>query len=76
MTVDEFIKRLESLKTVDGVTGDTPVSVTIPCTAHNDFREDFEVAIAEVQNVIPHPTGPWSYSDKPEDNKMKIVRVV
>jgi len=49
MTLNEFIERLESLKTVDGVDGYTPVAVTV---ASNFGIELFEIAIAEVQNVV------------------------
>ncbi|WP_417744746.1 hypothetical protein [Rosistilla oblonga] len=72
MTVDEFIERLESLKTVQGVDGRTPVAATVVV----DDNEEFELAIAEVQNVEFHPTGPWAASENPAKNTHRIVRIV
>jgi len=54
MTVDEFIQRLESLKKVDGVTGQTPVVIAASSSpANSDFSlpQHWELAIAEVSYV-------------------------
>jgi hypothetical protein len=54
MTIDEFIDRLESLKRVDGVTGETPVVVAAASSPSNEdfpFPQHWETAIAEATNV-------------------------
>ena len=47
ITLNQFIARLESMKEIDGVTGDTPVTVAI----NNSTYEMFETAAAEVEHV-------------------------
>lgn len=75
MVLDEFIKRLQSLRTVTG--GDVPVVIELNADdpAYEQFPEDdlFELAAAEVQNIVPCAAG--IFRSTHDQNTGQVIKV-
>ena len=72
ITLDQFIARLESMKEIEGITGDTPVTV-IPC---QPVYEMFETAAVEVEHVRETGiNGTFVRDIRGEKNTKSIIKV-
>ena len=75
MTLDEFIERLEALKPICG--GDAPVVIE---TEVYDHGGEYEIAMAEVQNVMPETEDvggerTWKTSRKADQNTLQVLSI-
>lgn len=76
MTLDEFIERLQSLR--EFTPGETPVCIQTDDGESGDSLPTFEIAMAEVQNVM-QPTevdGDLSWTTTYDQNTEQIISIV